>query len=389
MVRLLNKPILEFSIVELGLRGVEEVYLGVRGYVNYRSVYDYFREGFWVRVRYPVVGHDVRIRYMPRYESSGNADAVRVILEYYDIKEDFVVVQGDNVFRFSLEEAYRLHIERKAFMTVVLKPVEDVSGFGVAKLGSDGRIEVFVEKPEPSRAPSNLANTGIYIISPSIREFFNSDIGQKMVLRGEMDFGSHVIPKLIELGYPVYGYVMREGYWFDVGTPDRYLHAMRYLLYHLSPAELEAFERLPGVFMQGKSRESRLLHERIASDIAQKKMIVAGRVLLGRHIKIGEGTILEDSSIDNYTIIGTRCEIRGSAIMDRTYIGDRVRIVNSIIGRHAHVSDNALIVDSVIGDNAFIGEGARLINVKVWPHESVPAGAYLESYEVRPHQPLY
>lgn len=88
MVRFLNRPLVELSILHLAQQGVEEFYFGVRGYHNYRDVYDYFREGSWFAVKY---GRKIRIRYMPRVETRGNAEAVLSTLEYYDIKEPVLV----------------------------------------------------------------------------------------------------------------------------------------------------------------------------------------------------------------------------------------------------------------------------------------------------------
>lgn len=37
-VRLLNRPLIEYSILELAKQGIKEFIFGVRGYVNYRSL---------------------------------------------------------------------------------------------------------------------------------------------------------------------------------------------------------------------------------------------------------------------------------------------------------------------------------------------------------------
>jgi len=267
-------------------------------------------------------------------------------------------------------------------MTVVLMEVSDVREFGVAKLSEDYRIEAFVEKPKPEEAPSNLANTGIYIFSERIREFFESGECARMIREGRMDFGRDVIPKLIELGYKVYGYVMRSGYWFDIGTPERYLRATRYMLYNASADQLEAYEYIPGVFMQGRSETSRRLHSEICERARAGMIAFRGRNLLGRHIKIGDGAVIEDSVIDNYTIVGENSRIVNSVVMDRVLLGRGVRIENSIIARHARVEDGAVIMDSVIGDNTTVGREAMLVNARIWPHRRVPPGARLENFEM-------
>jgi len=385
LVRILNRPILEFVVLELAMNGIEEVYLGVRGYYNYRAVHDYFREGYWIRTKYPFIDHEVRIRYMPRYETSGNAEAVKIIAEYYDIRDPFVVVQCDNLFKLDLKKVFEFHKNSGADITIVLKEVEDITGFGVVEINKGYRIKRFVEKPKPEEAPSNLVNTGIYIIEPTVIDFFKTMQGQELVKTGRMDFGQHVIPKLVELGYKVYGYIMRESYWFDIGTPDRYLEAMKFLLNLRDYRIFEAEEKLPGVYMQGKSSKSKEFHEILITKTKKGLLKFSGVVLIGRHTIIEENTVIEHSSIDNYCIIGSNSNISGSAIMDRSYIEDEVKIINSIIGRHVYIGKRSTIINSCIGDNVYIGENSKLINVKVWPHEKIPPQAHIENYEIKPH----
>ncbi|MEM2018516.1 MAG: NDP-sugar synthase, partial [Zestosphaera sp.] len=344
MVRFLNKPLLELALLRLARSGIKEVYLGVRGYYNYRDLFDYFREGYWFRERYGLK-EDLRIRYMPRYDTLGNADAVRIIMEYYEIKEPVVVIQGDNIFDLDVQEVFREHLRKKAFMTIVLKEVEDVREFGVAELGDDLRIKRFVEKPKPEEAPSKLANTGIYVIDAEIVEFFKEGEGKRLLEEGKMDFGNDVIPKLIELGFPVYGY-LTTSYWFDVGTPERYLKAMIYLLHSMKAEDLEAREIHGGVLGMGKSKMSMNLHETIRRRILENDLIFIGKALIGRHVSIGSRCLIEDSTIDNYVVVGNRCEIVRSAVMDRVRTGDRVRIIDSIIGRHALIGNNTIIINS-------------------------------------------
>ncbi len=381
LVRLLNKPILEHSILNLAKDGIEEVYLGVKGYVNYTSLFDYFREGYWLKKKYGLE-NEVRIRYMPRYESTTNGDAVWYTMQYYGINEPVVVIQGDNIYQLNVQEMFEWHRKKKAFMTIALQRVEDVTGFGVAKIDDDYRIEYFVEKPGPEEAPSNLANTGIYILSENFWEFLEEDWAKEMRERKALDFGGDIIPALIEHGYDVYGYPM-DGYWFDVGTPERYLNAAMYLLHHLTPEDMDAVEVTRDVYMQGKSEMSENLRRKIRDAIKRGELLVEGKVLLGRHISIGRATALEDAIIDNYSVIGRRCEILHSVVMDRAKLGDNVRIMNSIIGRHVEIGDNVRIVNSVIGDNAVISDNVRMYNVKIWPHEFVETGATLEHYTVR------
>lgn len=380
LVRFLNRPLIEFTIVKLARQGIKEFYMGVSGYINYREVYDYFGEGLKVRAKYNLP--DVRIRFQPNEDSVGNADSVRIIMDYYDINEPVLVVQGDLLFDIDLKDFWRFHASNNSFMSVAIKYLdreEELVHFGVADIEKDYRIKRFVEKPRnPKEAPSRYINTGIYLLSEEFREFLCMDLVKEMRYKGMMDFGQHIIPLAIELTQRVYAYIL-NGYWFDVGTPERYLEATFYLLKTLSPEDLEAKPLTPGVRVQGKSRESEKLHKEILSDILNGYIKIDGDILIGRHVKIGKGVSLSDVVIDNYSIIDNDVTITRSVIMDRCKIGSRTHIENSIIGRHVKIGRNVKIINSVIGDDTVIEDNVVLINTKVWPHKEIPRDAHIEN----------
>jgi len=380
LVRFLNRPLIEFTIVKLARQGISEFYMGVSGYLNYKEVYDYFGEGLKIRLKYDLP--NVRIRYQPNEESVGSADSVRIIMDYYDIKEPVLIVQGDLLFDLNLLDMWMFHTKNNAFMTVAVKCLEkeeELPHFGVADIDSEKRIKRFVEKPKsPKEAPSNLINTGIYILSANFRDFLNSDIVSYMRQRNMMDFGQHIIPLAIQMFGNIYGYEIK-GYWFDIGTPERYLEAVFYLLRYMSPEELEAKPLVYNVKVQGKSKESNMLHQEILSKILNGDIKTDGEILIGRHVKIGKEVTLSNAVIDNYTIIENEVSINRSVIMDRCRIGSKTSIIDSIVGRHVRINRNVKIINSVIGDDTVIGDNVVLINTKVWSHKEIPSNAHIEN----------
>ncbi len=374
MIRFLNKHLIDFIIMKLARQGIREFYLGVSGYVNYVGLFDHLGSGERFASKLGVHGDSLRIRYQPNIESRGNAESVKLIMDYYDIREDLVVVQGDTLFDTPLCDVWDFHESRGAYMTIVLKELEDVGRlryYGVADVGRDGRIRRFVEKPmTPSEAPSNLINTGVYIISSRFREFFDSDVGRRLYESGELDFGKHVIPKLIECGYKVYGYVTK-GLWFDIGNPEAYMESVRYLLRVLSDDELDVDFSYKGIKFMGKTAPSRTLQKSIIDRLQKGELTIDGDVLLGRHLFIGGGVRIINSVIDHYAVIEEGSSIENSVVMDRCFIGRRSVISNSIVGRHVRIGSDVLIKDSIIGNNALIGNGATIINSKIWPQRLV------------------
>lgn len=376
MIRFLNNFLINFILQGLVSEGIEEVYLGVSGYLNYRALHDHLGNGQKIRTlkgNYKLV----RIRYQPNEDSIGNAHSVRIILQHYKIKEPVIVLQGDTVARLNVRSMYKKHKEHGAFMTIALKEIHDereFKHFGFARLDESGFIRGFVEKPKrPEDAPSRLANTGIYLLSEDMIDFLLSNEVEKMIAEGKGDFGAHVIPRIVEEGKPVLGYKM-EGYWFDIGTPERYLEASLYLLKSLDEKALDVSISYGGAKMQGSSPASKALHVKIIEMAATKRIELLGDLLLGRHIRIGEGARLEDALIDNYTIIDGGAVIRQSVIMDRCYVGGNAYIERSIIGRHSRIGRGAKVISSFIGDNVLIEEGAELVECKVWPHRVVKGG---------------
>ncbi|MEM0092064.1 MAG: NDP-sugar synthase [Saccharolobus sp.] len=380
-VRLLNRPLIEYTILELAKQGIKEFIFGVRGYVNYRSLFDIFKEGIGFSARYKIKPR-VHFKYQPRVDSIGNADSVRINMEYYDINEPVIVVQGDNIFKLDITKALEFHESKGALMTIVLKKYDaDLSEFGVADVDREYSIKRFVEKPKRREdAPSNLINTGIYILSPEIRKIFKSKDVSEMYKMGKMDFGKDIIPYLINKGYPVYGYPMSE-MWFDIGTSERYLDAMVTLLNNLPDNEIGGvrIDSNRRIFVQGTSPDSIKRRKIIQRKFKQGLIKIEGSVLIGRHCQIGEKTYIEESNIDNFTIIGEGVKIIRSAIMDRSFIGDYTYIENSIIARHVEIKSKeespVRIINSVIADDVVINEGSEIVNSKIYPHKIINIGS--------------
>jgi NDP-sugar pyrophosphorylase family protein len=377
-IRLLNRPLIEFSLLPLARQGIKNFIFGVKGYTNYRDLHDYFESGYGFSARYGIEPR-VHIKYQPNVEDLGSADSANINMQYYNVKDPVFAVQGDNIFDVSVKDLVEFHKKKGAVMTIALREVENVEGFGIADINKDMRIQRFVEKPSPKEAPSNLANTGLYMVSPEIRKIFKEK-GVKQIIqeRHRLDFGYDFIPYLISTGRPVYGYTLK-GSWFDVGTPKRYLEAMNDMLYGKFASLTDFGGKLDDenrVWVQGESSDSMKRRQEIIGKIKKGTIEVDGAVLIGRHCEIGDGVRIVDSCIDNYTKIGNGAEIEGSAIMDRVIIGDKAQVRESIVGRHVKVGSNhqkPTKIESVstIADDVVIEEGCVLTATKIYPHQYV------------------
>jgi NDP-sugar pyrophosphorylase family protein len=377
-LRILNRPLIEFSMISLARQGIRNFIFGVKGYTNYRDLHDYFESGYGFSARYGISPR-VHIKYQPNFDDLGSADSARINMEYYNVRDPVFAVQGDNIFDVDLKELVEFHEKKGAVMTIALREVEDVEGYGIADINKDKRISRFVEKPTPKEAPSNLANTGLYMVSPEIRKIFEEKgVKQLIKERHRLDFGYDFIPYIIKTGRTVYGYTLK-GSWYDVGTPKRYLEAMQDMLNgrFLSLTDFGGrISKEDRIWIQGESHEALKRRQEIIRKIKQGKIEAEGSVLIGRHCKISDGVRIVNSCIDNYSKIGKDVIIENSAVMDRAIIEEKAEIKESIIGRHVTIlssprKQTKINAVSVIADDVTIAEGCKITSTKIYPHQYV------------------
>jgi NDP-sugar pyrophosphorylase family protein len=377
-LRLLNRPLVEFSLLSLASQGIRNFIFGVKGYTNYRDLYDYFESGVGFSARYNIKPR-IHIKYQPNVPDLGSADSARINIEYYELNNPVFAVQGDNIFDIKVKSLIDFHKEKCSCLTIVLREVDNVEGLGIADIDKNGRIQRFVEKPLPKDAPSNLANTGLYVLSPDIRKIFKEKGIQQIIKeKNRLDFGYDFIPYVISTGRAVYGYTLK-GSWFDVGTPKSYLEAMKNLLGGGFSTLNDFGGRLnkdTPIWVQGESADSEKRRQEIIKKIKQKKILIEGSVLIGRHCQIEEGARIVNSCIDDFTRIGKNAVVINSAVMDRVIIGDNAEIYDSIIGRHVAVNSSChkptkITAISVIADDVILEEGCSLAATKIYPHQTI------------------
>jgi NDP-sugar pyrophosphorylase family protein len=377
-LRFLNRPLVEFSLLSLASQGIRNFIFGVKGYTNYRDLYDYFESGYGFSARYNIKPR-LHIKYQPNVDDLGSADSARINMDYYELSNPVFAVQGDNIFDIKVKSLIDYHKEKCAALTIVLREVDNVEGLGIADIDKNGCIQRFVEKPLPKDAPSNLANTGLYVLSPEVKKIFKEKGVQQIIKeRNRLDFGYDFIPYVIQTGRPVYGYTLK-GNWFDVGTPKSFLEAMKNML-HGGFSTLNDFGgRLSEgnlIWVQGESNDSEKRRQEIIHKIKQKKITIEGAVLIGRHCQIEDGARIVDSCIDNFTRIGKNAVVSNSAVMDRVIIGENAEVFESIIGRHVIVNSSQhkptkITTVSIIADDVKLEEGCSLVASKIYPHQTI------------------
>jgi NDP-sugar pyrophosphorylase family protein len=197
MLPIKGKPILYYAIENLKEYGITEIVLSV-GY-RAEKIADYFGNG---------TNFGVNISYSKEKEPLGTGGAIKLASKSF--KEDFIVLNGDNLADFNFYKMFEVHNRSKTHLTLALYPVEDVTKFGIAKIEGE-RITKFIEKPKKEEAPSNLNNAGAYIINPEVLEILPD--GFSMI---EKDCFEKLAPKGLISAY------CHKGYWFPTDDIEKY-----------------------------------------------------------------------------------------------------------------------------------------------------------------------
>jgi NDP-sugar pyrophosphorylase family protein len=150
-----GRPILEHIIEQLKKADFLDIIISV-GYLG-SKIHEYFGDGskFGVRIR---------------YSDTSLLDTGGAIKKSQNLfHDDFIVVNGDNLFDFNLNKIYEFHRKNKPLATIALVSQDDVSQFGVVEMEGN-KIVRFIEKPKTKQV-SHLVNAGVYVLNPAFLSF--------------------------------------------------------------------------------------------------------------------------------------------------------------------------------------------------------------------------
>lgn len=289
MLPVVGITMLERVVAALGAAGVTEAVLSL----GYRPdvFLEAFPDGRCARVQ---------LRYAVEPEPLDTAGAIRFAAAEAGIEERFLALNGDVLTDLDVAGLWARHEELGGLATIALTPVEDPSRYGVVPLRSDGRVEAFIEKPEPGTAPSNWINAGTYVLEPEVLALVEP--GRKVSIERE------IFPILVERG-ELYG-VQSEAYWIDAGTPEAYLQA-----------QLDLLAGARGEFEPGIDQSA---HIDPSADIVRS--VVGRGAVVGPHakvvesvvmdgVRVGAGSVLERALVGERAVVGEGCVLTNLAVV--------------------------------------------------------------------------
>ena len=345
MVPIVGKPCMEHILELLREHGLTDVIVTVAFLPQ--AIRSYFGEG-------DTLG--MSIGYSVEESPLGTAGSVRLAARQLD--ETFLVISGDALCDVDLGELIAFHKERGAAVTIGLKSVDNPLEFGIVVTDEEGRIERFLEKPSWGQVFSDTINTGIYVLEPEVLKHVPTD--------RPYDFSKELFPYLLEMGRPLYGYVM-DGYWQDVGDLDQYRQA------NFDALDEKVRLNIPGIRIRGNV----WLGEGVEiADLDQ----VEGPALIGNYSRIAPGaSVGEHSVLSNTVTLRERARTTRSVIDASTHIGRSCLIEGAILGRSCDIRSHVRIHEGVaIGDDVKIGsETVIMPGVRIYPYKEVESGSHI------------
>ncbi|MGB6067117.1 MAG: NDP-sugar synthase [Desulfomonilaceae bacterium] len=273
-IPLLGKPLIIRLIEKLMQQGATDFRLNLHHLPH--TIENLFQSPPWDSL--PVsFSHEPRIL--------GTAGGLKANEAFFD-QGTFLMVNGDIVLEFSLEEAIAFHRDRKALATLVLYPQQEPYRHSPIRVDDEGHFRHF-KGIWPGNTPraGTYVFTGVHILEPEIFRF---------VPKGEFyEINDQVYTDGLQKGEKIYGFPV-EGYWNDLGTPRRYLDAQK------------------AMFQRGATTPP--VHISPGASLADN-------VALGLHVSVGSGCVLEQDSF-----------LENSILWDNVCVRDRATIRDSIVG---------------------------------------------------------
>jgi mannose-1-phosphate guanylyltransferase len=293
---LVDRPFLAYMIEWLAGHGVSEVVLAC-GFLP-----DVLREA--------LAGEEERagaaIRFVVEPERRGTAGAIRYAADVLgdDLDDRFLALNGDVLTDLDLSALLRAHEERDAAATLGLHPVEDSSAYGLVRSQPGGEVLEFLEKTG-ERAPGEV-NAGMYVLERSVLDLISPE--------QEVSIERDVFPRLV--GEGLHGLCL-DGYWMDIGTPERYLAASWDILEGRVETRVEA--------------TASGMHVAAGASV-EERAAVGPRVVLAPGCRVGGGA-----------------EVSDSVLLEGCTVGEGARVSHSILSAGVEVAAGAVVEGLVAG----------------------------------------
>jgi len=181
-----------------------------------------------------------------------------------DPRAPVIVMNGDTLFAPALDRALKMHVDRSAVATMLLRRTPDPERFGAVGIDAANRVTTLLGRPTGREVRELLMFTGVHILAPAAFEAMpESGCVIRSAYRDWVDKGSMVVG------------VIDDSPWADLGTVSEY--------HRLNVALASGNVRWPGVEPLGRN----VLAQGVESDGRIRRSVI------GRGARLDEGVELD------------------------------------------------------------------------------------------------
>ncbi len=295
VVPLAGRPFISYMVDWLGGHGVDEVILAC---------------GFLPDALQEVLGDGEpggpRLRYVTEPEPLGTAGAIAFAGEM--LEDRFLALNGDVLTDLDLTALQRAHSSSGARATLGLYPVADASAYGLVRTAASGEVLDFIEKPDPREGGTSGGeiNAGAYVLERSVLELIEP--GRAVSIERD------IFPQLV--GDGLFG-LRLEGYWMDIGTPDRYLQA--------------TWDILEGTVRTGVTEQA----EAVLVDpsaLVDPGASIGPRAVVAQGCRIAAGAVIAESVLLEGCEIGAGARLAGTILSPRVTVESGAELEGAVVG---------------------------------------------------------
>jgi UTP--glucose-1-phosphate uridylyltransferase len=244
MLPIVNKPIVQYLVEEAVASGIKDIILVTR--FGQSALENHFDSNLELEIQLEKNGKKKALEEVQRvYRMAnyiyvrqgrhlpyGNGTPLLCVADLIGRDESFIYMFGDDMVKAKvpctkqLVNYWKKKGSRAPVVAVQEVPLSEVARYGIYKIkkGTTDRVQSAVEKPDPKKAPSRLAQFGRFILNKDIIKVLatHHDKG-KLGKDNEL----WLIDSIIEYAKkkPVYA-AMISGKWMTTGDPLRYMKTM-------------------------------------------------------------------------------------------------------------------------------------------------------------------
>lgn len=287
LIPIAGKPLLAHIIDELVQAGFRE-FVFILGYLS-EKVRGYLLQSYEGQLTMEFVHQEPRL---------GLAHAIGLTQPHFTDGASMLIVLGDTLLRADWAQ-----LQQDTRNLIGIAPVERPSDFGIAEVGTDGRILRLTEKPLIPR--SNQALVGLYLIheTEGLFEAIAHLIDNHLTSHGEYQL-TDALQQMIERGAVLYGLPVE--YWLDCERRETLLAANRLLLDRMAAEPLPDYP-----------------HTVIIPPAHIPPSCKLYRAIVGPYVSLGEGVELQDAVVQD-SIIGSYSRVRRMLLRESVIGGDSV-----------------------------------------------------------------